>query len=159
MVHEGLGQRKKAKPRGRPFAKGNKRGKLENDVLAPTGCQSSDGREVVALPFEASLYEEIESGLMVCLDESRPITAPLEKKVEEVEINEAVQDPKALELIETIEFKNGENVLELRFSKRHNRMYRIQIFLNKETEIRPVTYTGASSGGAFWDLLKGALRK
>jgi len=49
--------------------------------------------------------------------------------------------------------------LSIRFSAVNNRRYRIQVFLNDETEVRPVTYQGSSSGYAFWKLLKGALKK
>jgi hypothetical protein len=78
-------------------------------------------------------------------------------EIEEKEINK--EKTKDLEMIESIDFKNGENTLSIRFSKRHNRMFRIQVFLNNENQIRPVTYTGASTGYAFWNLLKGALKK
>jgi O-acetylhomoserine/O-acetylserine sulfhydrylase-like pyridoxal-dependent enzyme len=69
------------------------------------------------------------------------------------------EEPKALELIETMQFMDGPNKLEIRFSKRHNRMFRIQIFLNDEIEIRPVTYTGTSTGHSYWNLLKKSLKK
>ena len=69
------------------------------------------------------------------------------------------KEAKELDLIESIDFKNGENTLSIRFSKRHNRMFRIQVFLNNKNEIRPVTYTGASTGYSFWALLKGAMNK
>jgi hypothetical protein len=38
-------------------------------------------------------------------------------------------------------------------------MFRIQVFLNDQVEIRNVTYTGAKTGYGFWNLLKGALKK
>lgn len=68
-------------------------------------------------------------------------------------------DTKKFEIIEKIEFKNGENILSIRFSKKNNRMFRIQVFLNDEFEIRPVTYSGSSTGISFWNLLKGSLKK
>lgn len=63
------------------------------------------------------------------------------------------------EIVDQIEFKNGSNVLKILFKKKHNRMFRVQIFMNEITEIRPVTYTGAMTAKAFWNLLKGSLRK
>ena len=71
----------------------------------------------------------------------------------------AQNEVKELELIESLDFMNGTNKLSIRFSKKHNRMFRIQVFLNDTNEIRPVTYSGASTGGTFWKLLKGILKK
>jgi hypothetical protein len=68
-------------------------------------------------------------------------------------------DKAALTLIDSLDFMLGENKLSIRFSKKHNRMFRIQVFLNESSEIRPVTYTGASTAYSFWNLLKGALKK
>lgn len=69
-----------------------------------------------------------------------------------------VLEKSGLDLIESIQFKNGENTLTINFSKKHNRMFRIQVFLNDKYEVRPVTYTGSSTGYAFWNFLKGALK-
>jgi hypothetical protein len=66
------------------------------------------------------------------------------------------ENDSGLELVERIDFKNGKNVLSIRFSKRTNRLYRMQVFLNDETEIRPVTYTGSSQANGYWGLLKRA---
>jgi len=64
-------------------------------------------------------------------------------------------------VIESIDFisKDEKNKLSIKYSKKSNRSFRIQIFLNDEQELRPVTYTGSSTGNTFWSLLKGALKK
>jgi hypothetical protein len=69
------------------------------------------------------------------------------------------EESKADEIVDQIEFKNGSNILKIIFKKKHNRMFRIQIFMNETTEIRPVTYTGAMTAKSFWNLLKGSLKK
>lgn len=62
-------------------------------------------------------------------------------------------------IVEIIEFKNGDNILTIRLSQTAHRMYRTQVFLNDEVEIRPVSYTGSSMAFSFWNLLKGAMKK
>ena len=168
MVHREPSEGKKRKPRGRPFPKGNNRGKLENDVLDASGHESGDGGDIIAplaqSPVVEALkqsYDEaekqqqevleegigclapgatIEGGLGISLHEQIPIKNPIENSV-----------------IESIEFLRGKDTMKIVLLKRHNRMYRIQIFLN-DSEIRPNTYTGASSAMAFWNLLKGSLK-
>jgi len=56
--------------------------------------------------------------------------------------------------VEAIEFTNGKNTLKILLSRRHNRMYRVQIFLNDSVEIRPTTYTGFAPASTFWGFLK-----
>ena len=129
MLHTDTSEGKKGKPRGRPFKKGNVKGMVNDEILAASGHESSvKGKNLI--------------------DNTQTIEK--ESSIPEIE-------KKELELIDSIEFRNGKNFLTIRFSKRHNRMYRIQIFLNDEFEVRPVTYTGASTGQTFWNLLKGSL--
>jgi hypothetical protein len=61
-------------------------------------------------------------------------------------------------IVDTIEFKNGENTLKIALVKKDLRMFRIQIFLNDLMEIRPVTYTGANPAMTMWNLLKQAVK-
>lgn len=166
MVHRDNSEGKKAKPRGRPFTKGHKRGKPQNDVLVDSGRESGDEGRVVASDPRSAIVEEKneqQDGIEFQIPKKGMETMePTLKETmnttqeEQAPIKEEVKD---LELIDALEFKNGENTLTIRFSKKHNRMFRIQVFLNNESEIRPVTYTGASTGYAFWNLLKGALKK
>lgn len=142
MVHTESGEGAKYKPRGRPFVKGNKRGKLENSILADTGCDISDERGIIT-PNRVRFNKE-----------------PLKAEGGYIDIPETTQEEKeGVRTIETIDFNNGENKLSIRFSAVNDRRYRIQIFLNDETEVRPVTYQGSSSGYSFWKLLKGIIKK
>ena len=172
MVHQEPSEGKKYKPRGRPFPKGNKRGKLENEVLATPGHASGVEGGIVAPPLNSSIVEPLieESSVLNLLPTLvMNITDQILKEnmesnqieeVEPVKEEEAKKkEGEELVIVETVDFKNGENTLSLRFSRLHNRSFRIQIFLNNENEVRPVTYTGARTGYAFWNLLKGALRK
>ena len=174
MLHKEPGKRKKLKPRGRPFTKGNKRGKSQNEILDSSGFESgieggtldkveppemglSEGSfDGVFFQISHSAKESIDKVLKDCMEKNED--SHIEEVKEQSEKEGAKKETKELETIESIDFKRGENVLSIRFSKRHNRMYRIQIFLNNDLEIRPVTYTGASTGNAFWNLLKGALK-
>ena len=56
--------------------------------------------------------------------------------------------------VDSIEFVNGKNTLKIVLSKRHNRMYRVQVFLNNTMEIRPATYSGYAPASTFWGFLK-----
>lgn len=169
MVHRDNSEGKKNKPRGRPFTKGHKRGKPQDDVLATSRHESGhEGGIVVPNPQSVVLEKkkdeqtsenvlsQLPSLVMETIDQNikDSMNTPQEEEVTPVK-----EESKDLELIDSLEFKNGENTLTIRFSKKHNRMFRIQVFLNDKSEIRPVTYTGASTGYAFWNLLKGALNK
>lgn len=150
MVYTELSERKKSKPRGRPFEKGNKRGKLDDEILASPGHKKS-----------------IKGGTLIPVKELDTLTIPIEAMATPCILEETIEtkkeaiskNSKDLEIIESIDFKNGENTLSIRFSKKHNRMFRIQVILNGENEIRPVTYTGSSTGISFWNFLKKALVK
>jgi len=173
MVYREPSKREKPKPRGRPFAKGNKRGKIKSELLDTSGHESGDEGRVIANPsHSANVKDNNEESDGIELQLPKKVMETLEATLKEhmslpqeeqtggyVDIPEQVEKSKDLELIDSIEFKNGENTLTIRFSKKHNRMFRIQVFLNETSEIRPVTYTGASTGYAFWNLLKGALKK
>lgn len=68
---------------------------------------------------------------------------------------------KDVELIESLDFftADGKNKMSIKYSKKSNRSFRIQMYLNDEQEMRPVSYTGSSTGNTFWALLKGAMKK
>ena len=159
MVHEEDSRRKKLKPRGRPFPKNNKQGKPKLDLLDTSGHEISHERGVIAPIAQLDFLEPLNANEGVFSKLPDLVMDTMDKILKENMQPEKKEDLKELELIETIEFKEGENKLEIRFSKRHNRMYRIQIFLNDEIEIRPVTYTGTSTGKSYWNLLKNSLKK
>lgn len=163
MVHKTISEGQKAKPRGRPFAKGNKRGKLENNVLASTGLESSDEGGFIDVPEE--FMDAIHESLKIeqdPIDEQESVLNRLPELVMNAvdrDIKDVLSGSKEMELIECVDFKKGNSTLSIRFSKRHNRMYRIQIFLNDKLEIRPVTYTGSRTASAFWNLIKEAVKE
>lgn len=156
----------KKRPRGRPFAKGNKKGKIENEILDDSGREIGVEGGVIASDPRSAIVEPVKQEIKPLADETNTNNENLNKILKETmnsnqdeEALPAPDEKKDLELIDCLEFKNGENTLTIRFSKKHNRMFRIQVFLNDHSEIRPVTYTGASTGYAFWNLLKGAMKK
>ena len=72
---------------------------------------------------------------------------------EELNLGEELKD------CESVEFKNGENILAIKLFKKANRLYRLQIFLNDTIEIRNTTYNGSSTALNFWNLLKEVMKK
>ena len=175
MVHPEPSEGKKLKPRGRPFPKGNKRGKLDNEILVASGLKISVEGGAVTPPLDSSIVDPVNDGifhqlpklvmetldntLKECMETNQVEAVEPIQEVKEIASEVKKEELKDLETIESIDFKNGENTLSIRFSKRHNRMFRIQVFLNNKSEIRPVTYTGASTGYAFWNLLKESINK
>lgn len=57
-------------------------------------------------------------------------------------------------LIESITIDDGKNQINIELSKKHNRVFKIDVYFNR-CEIRPATYTGRSSAMNYWKLLKG----
>lgn len=137
----------KAKVRGRPFQKGNKNGNPPSDILDNKRHSTSATGGVV----EKQELEQ-EAGVLGQL-------CDLVKDTTDTIIQDTIESKKELELLESIDFKNGKNTLSLRFSRRFNRMYRVQIFLNNTLEIRPATFSGSATGVSFWNLLKETFNK
>lgn len=129
MVHRGISEGKTNKVRGRPFTKGHKLRKSNSDILVTNRSQ--------ACP---------EGGIIT----NTVVNAAVRSK-DQIESEH--------ELKENLSFKQGENEITIRLYKRTNRMYGIKIFLNGNTEIRPTTFVGLSPAYAYWNLLKGALKK
>lgn len=144
MVHKNDSEGSKTKARGRPFSKGHNKGKIDSDL------PSSKGPEI---SVKGGIVGE-DSGIELKLP--KPALDAIENIINK--IDEDKSEKIELELLESIDFFNGKNKLSVRFSRRHNRMYRVQIFLNDEHEVRPVTYAGANTGYTFWSLLKGAMK-
>lgn len=169
MVRKGIIERReeKLKPRGKPFPKDNIKGKPRGKVLASSGCESSVEGGVVApepqqingepLKEETGPFHGLHELIMNTTD--KILEETMKTPVVEEEVKPVAEESKDLELIESLDFINGPNKLSIRFSKKHNRMFRIQVFLNDEHEVRPVTYSGATTGTTFWNLLKGVLKK
>lgn len=84
-------------------------------------------------------------------------TKPMEGGVE-VTAN-AVPSVAASETVDSLTFSNGNDTLKIVLIKKHNRMFRLQMFLNENIEIRNNTFNGASQAYNYWDLLKNSLNK
>lgn len=168
MAHTQNDKEKSAIPRvrGRPFSKGNINGKPRDQIMDDSGYTSDIERGNVARGPNSPKEIAVDRNLPQL--ESKPTIVKVEAKIKDSmnknnenffikkeEPKEKIQDV----IIDSIDFENGLNKLSIRFSKKQNRMYRIQIFLNEEIEIRNVTYTGTSTGTSFWNLLKGSLKK
>lgn len=145
MVFENNSPRKKYKPRGRPFAPGNKCGKPANSVLGVSRCESSSRRETIACNEERG--------------SNTPLNDKNEIKKMNIDINEESNKNKENEIIETIDFVNGENKLKIILFKKPNRMFRIQIFLNEITELRPLSFQSYPLAMGYWNLLKKSIKK
>ena len=162
MVHNDINEGKKPRSKGRPFAKGNIKGKPRDEILASTGHQSSLGGEVIASNPKSSILEpvkeslegkkELEKAISRDCPETPPTTLPA---IEAIAESKALPEPVP---VDSIEFKQDENILKIVLSRKHNRMYRVQIFLNDSIEIRPTTYTGSAPAMGFWNLLKNSLK-
>lgn len=150
----------KGKPRGRPFFKGytpHNKGKPNATLLDDPGHQIGAEGGIIATPSSSSIVEPLNAsdGINLQLPPKvvEAVTKLTETRMEEQEQKQG--EPLApLQLIESIEFTNGKNKVSLRLSKRHNRLYRVQIFLNDSMELRPSTYNGASTAYSFWNVLK-----
>ena len=160
----------KSRPRGRPFEKGNTLRKSKNAISDPSGHTSSNEGGIITPPVESSIVPPSEGVLKDSFEHFQQVTKKtIEEFMEPVQLKEEdgyidiqkkeMEDLIPLTLIESMDFTNGENKLSIRFSKKNNRMFRIQVFLNDESEIRPVTYNGSSTAYGFWNLLKKSLKK
>lgn len=139
MVHKDIIEKRKAKQ--------TKKGTVAEQAPLPPGRKKRVNRPAIATPplkEESSLVKvaSMPSGAVVILDE-----APEAKSCNE------------FALIEKLEFTRGNNILSIEYCAKNNRQRCIKVYLNGQHEIRPVTYNGTGTGQAFWDLLKGALRK
>ena len=123
MLHQKFNEGKKA--RGRPFVKGNRKGKPPMQILDDSRCEISNVREVVEVEPINEIGEDLKP-------------KEIENKVEGDEIV----------------FTNGENKLSIRFFKCNQRRFHIKIFLNDTMEIRPMNFVGGKSGRSTWNLLK-----
>jgi hypothetical protein len=125
--------------------------------------QQADAPKEVTTPIEQGSpeIEAKESHLTVVI----PMTEELKRGFDEYGKSvmlPAIESPKEpsqnqladLTPVDSIEFVNGKNTLKIVLSKKHNRMYRVQVYLNNTMEIRPATYTGYAPASTFWGFLK-----
>lgn len=127
----------KGKPRGRPFKKVLAETTIDGDILEASRHEADN--------IAKNALNSLDKLLINKQDEIIQENLILEKKEQEKK------------LIETIDFFSGNNKLSISLFQCHNRMFRMQIFLNDRQEIRPVTYTGSSTSYAFWNMLKESL--
>lgn len=144
MVHTKVSGGSQDRVIGRPFQKGNYKGKPRNEIL--------DSKRPAIGNKQADIAPDEKQASKTPLKEEKmePQNLPVVKK--EVEAEENI-------LVEAIEFKNGDNALRITLMRKTNRVYRIQVFLNDGLEIRPSTYTGSSGAMNVWKLLKSYLKK
>lgn len=147
------------KTRGRPFVKGHKRGKSDCKILDNSGHALRDRRETVEpnrVKFNKNLPEQEDSGN---IDIPDIVMKKLCNQFEEAtSIPQNAEKEENIGVLEKIEFTNGENKLSIVFSAINHRKFKIQVFLNEDTELRPVTYQGSRSATSYWNLLKGVLK-
>jgi hypothetical protein len=156
MINSEASKEKKVKTIGRKNAPRDKKGKFDKEIIPikmkkVKKAELTDSSESINVPY-------VETNNLLLNSDLNPKEKNWDDLVKHTEIDEDEKKDMELEPIDAIEFLNGKNKLTIRFSKRHNRMFRIQVFLNNTHEVRPVTYTGSSTGYAFWNLLKGALK-
>jgi hypothetical protein len=158
MAHKGNVEesKKEPKPRGRPFPKNNGRGKPKDQILDADRCDKDIKGGVVEYGNSIPI---IVPSVMTFKTFDEIVKENMKKTKTDEELNESADKSSDLEIIESIDFTSGPNKLSIRFSKKHNRMFRIQVFLNDIYQVRPVTYTGSTTGVTFWNMLKGVLKK
>lgn len=144
----------KSKPRGRPFPKGNIRGKVRGTVEG-IGVRKNDDKRGDLKEVKTQKAEDLVMDLFKDIETEG-------KKSEILPETIRIELPKedSLRLVDAINFKdeNG-NSLKIVLRERENRMYRLQIFLNDSQEIRPITFNGNSAATTFWNFLKTSLKK
>lgn len=154
MAYRKLSEGIKSKPRGRPFKKRIESREPENGILDITRHSIST---------EGGILKKIEIGAtkngseISVLNRIPSFIMQIDKNFKECLYNPLPIETESLEM-DSIDFTNGENTLSIKLFKKQNRMFRIQIFLNKTIEIRNVTYAGNSTAYNFWNLLKGSLK-
>lgn len=121
-------------------------------IITPTE-QRSPEIEAKKNPLEVTIpaTPEMKKGFD---DYAKSFVADVEKA--KIEASKDINQNQLADLtpVDAIEFTNGKNTLKIVLSKKHNRMYRVQVFLNNTMEIRPATYTGYAPASTFWGFLK-----
>lgn len=157
MVFEDDSERPKAKPRGRPFPKGNIKGKDRSMHMASARHERSVSGATIALGIQNEIEEPVKEKIGVAAE--LPPLAP-QVSAEDPIKKVLAKDEKNVQFIDSLDFRddNG-NTLRIVLSNNQNRSYRLQIFLNDKREIRPITYNGRTSACEFWELLKESLKR
>jgi hypothetical protein len=174
MVHKDIIERRKAKQKAKGLTGGKilddtrHKGPVEPEALEPTpfiyrkkNAGKTEKEKKVPKAVKKPSVEKIpraEKTIIKEILEEDLIEVINEDMCPVVEQSETESAPDN-EQCQSIDFSNGKNTLSVRYRKCSNRQFRIQIFLNDTIEIRPVSYTGSSTGNAFWALIKGVMKK
>lgn len=132
---------KNPKIRGRPFQKkktleGMEK-KAEENKLKPNDV----------IPREKFSREEMEEKFL-------PLSKTVIEQLKPDPMPEIKEPKKDNDLIESLHFKRGNDILTITLKKTPSRQYRLQIFLNEEHEVRPQTFFGYNPAMSFWGLFK-----
>lgn len=153
-----------------PAFRKRKSGSNTGEVMDALGRSTSDKRKTIAPKQDKEPQPPLNENLEPCgdvgtmqADDGSNVFYQLPKAIVETIDQMTKQElstpvPPVDELVDNISFSDGKNTLKIVFIKKQNRMYRIQIFLNDNMEIRPATYTGSNTAEMFWKLLKGSLK-
>lgn len=162
MVLEDTSERKKRKPRGRPFPKGNINGKPRDSVLDVMGRETDVRGATIAPDQQKPDTGQINKEIRPMQEPTQPISqekiiAPFSDE-QRKENNTVEEDEAELKPVDEMVFSDGKNTLKILLRQKKNRVFRMQVFLNDTQEIRPLTYTGSATAMTFWNLLKGSLK-
>lgn len=166
MVHSELSKREGSKSRGRPFLKGNVKGKLGNAILDATGRESGNNRETIAptpeelnqvyikRPAEANGYIAVE--VVYEGTPKEPESLPDEVKGATLTAGEGISLPQqqALLLVDAIEFTNGENKLKIVLLQKGTRLMQCKVLLNDTIEIKSATFVSKSMASTYFEMLR-----
>lgn len=144
------------KARGRPFVKGNVKGKPPEELMIEDTQEKEEA--ICAVEDEFTKETSFEK-----ITHSIPPSQPKKRQKKESKQTELKKEDNEVnlnsELVESLDFFDGENKLSIRLLKTPNRLYKINVILNDKLEIRPTTYPGAVAGVSYWNLLKGFVGK
>lgn len=159
MVHEDIIARR-AKKEGKHIEKNDKVAKSQKSNMASARPETNDSGGTIAVNTKKPVVSSQNANLKD-LDKLNESKKSVEKENKWADLEKFVPEEENIapkKLMDCIEFSNGKNILSLKLFKTHNRMYKIQAFLNDQIEIRPVSYNGGGSANAYWNLLKGAVK-
>ena len=126
--------------------------KLSTGLQKPTVQPAKRGRPKKTLLADSGRESNSQGRAM-----SENYIQPIAIVANEIEVQKS--DKKNNKIMEKLDFLLGENILSICLICQENKVYRLQIFMNDSTEIRNVTYPGNSSAYAYWNLLKGSMKK
>ena len=93
-------------------------------------------------------------------DEHNEFDLSLLNNSDKLNQQENIENKKKLEyeIFDCIEFTKGNHKLKINLSHHVNRVWKLNILIDDEIEIRPSTYAGSKMAKTFWEMLKGSLK-